>query len=172
MGKSIEYPPIEDMDLEEMWDGLDFPPLGWPISRDAVVAAGSAGAGMLLGSWGLPKLPFLTTPMWRAAASIAAGLVGGYLLYDFSRAAAAGLSAGMVGQGLATIVGQFTKTKVSLEEGEIKEEDLLGLGDAVVDEETLLTGLGAGNSTDEDLFGMGDAEVRSVQPYELTSLFG
>jgi hypothetical protein len=169
MGKSIEYPPIEDMDLEEMWDGLDFPPITFPLSADAVVAAGSAGAGMLLGSWGLKKIPFLTTPTWRAAASIAAGLIGGYLLYDFSRPAAAGLSAGLVGQGLATLVGQMINQKVSLEEGDITEEDLLGLGDAVVDEETLLTGLGQG--ADEDLFGMGEAEIRTVPPYELTSLF-
>jgi len=172
MSRAIEYPPIEDLDLEEMWDGLDFPPISFPLSRDAVLAAGAAGAGMLAGSWGIPKLTFLTTPMWRSLGSIAAGLVGGYLLYDFSRPVAAGLSAGMIGQGLATIVGQWTKTKISLEEGNFTEEDLLGLGldDAVVDEETLLTGLGQG--TDEEmLLGFGDAEVDVTPPYELTSLF-
>jgi hypothetical protein len=167
--RSIEYPPIEDLDLENMWDGLDFPPISFPLSRDAVVAAVGAGSGMLLGSWGLPKIAFLSTPMWRAAASIGAGLLGGYLLYDFNRPAAAGLSAGMVGHGLATIVGQFTKTKVSLEEESYSDQDLLGLGDAVVDQETLLNSFGEG--TDEDLLGFGDAEVDTVAPYELTSIF-
>jgi hypothetical protein len=170
MSRAIEYPPIENLDLEEMWDGLDFPPLSFPLSRDAVVASASAGAGMLLGSWGIPKLSFLSTPLMRSLASIAGGLVGGYLLYDINRPAAAGLSAGMIGQGLATIVGGFINQKVSLEEGDITEADLLGLGDAVVDEETLLTGLGAGNGTDEDLFGFGDAEVKSIPPYELTGM--
>jgi hypothetical protein len=168
MGRGIEYPPIENIDLEEMWDGLDFPPLSFPLSRDAMVASASAGAGMLLGSWGIPKLTFLTSPLMRSLAAIAGGLAGGYLLYDFNRPAAAGLSAGMVGHGLATIVGDMINQKVSLEEGDITEEDLLGLGDAVVDEETLLTGLGQGS--DEDLFGYEDAEVKSVPPYELTSI--
>ncbi len=179
--ESIEYPPIEDLDLEDMWGGLDFPPLTFPLSRDAMIAAGSAGAGMILGSWGTKQLPFLTTPMRRAAASIAAGLLGGYLLYDFNRPAAAGLSAGMVGQGLATIIGQFLKVPTSLEEGAYKEDDLLGLGlgDAVVDQETLLTGLGqseyeplgAAKSDEELLLGLEDAAVAPVAPYELTSLF-
>ena len=172
MGKSIEYPPIENLDLEEMWDGLDFPPISFPLSRDAVIAAGSAGAGMLIGSWAthLPQLSFLSTPMWRAGASIALGLLGGYLLYDYNRPAAAGLSAGMVGHGLATIVGSFTNTKISLEEGTVRDEDLLGLGDAIVDQETLLTGLDK-DAADEELLGLSDAAVQNVPPYELTSLF-
>lgn len=172
MRGSMEYPPIEDLDLADMWGGLDFPPIGFPITRDALVAAGSAGAGMMLASWGTKKVPFLSTPNWRASASIAAGLLGGYLLYDYNRPAATGLAAGMVGLGLATLLAQFTKIPVSLEAGTYREEDLLGLGlgDAVVDEETMLTGLGAGS--DEDLFGVEDAEVDTVQPYEMAGIFG
>jgi len=169
MNKSIEYPPIESLDLEDMWGGLDFPPLSFPLSRDAVIAAGSAGAGMLLAGWGTKKVAFLSTPTWRAAASIVGGMLGGYLLYDYNRPAAAGLSAGMVGLGLATLISQFTKTPVALDELGYKDEDLLGLGDAVVDEETLLTGLNAGS--DEDLFGMEDAETEVVAPYEMTGIF-
>lgn len=183
MGRSIEYPPIESLDLEDMWGGLDFPPLSFPLSRDAVVAASAAGAGMLLGGWAIPMIPFIKSQnlYWKAGAEIVAGLLGGYLLYDYNRPAAAGLAAGMVGQGLATIVGQFTKTPVSLGETDYKDQDMfgLGLGDAVVDEETLLTGLDAG---DEDLFGLGkvdedvllglnEAEIRNVQPYEMAGIF-
>lgn len=177
--KSIEYPPIEDLDLGDMWSGLDFPPFTFPLSRDTMTVAGSAGAGMLLSGWVVPMIPWIKEQnvYWKAAASIAAGLLGGYLLHDFNRPAAAGLTAGMVGMGLATVVAQFTKTPTALAEGAYKEADLLGLGleDAVVDEETLLTGLDQGK--DEDLFGtdedvlLGDAETEIVAPYELTGLF-
>lgn len=169
MSKSIEYPPIEDLMLEDMWDGLDFPAVNFPLSRDAVIAGLSAGGGMLLTSAVVPKLTFLKDKMWRSVASILGGLAGGYLLYDFNRPAAAGLMAGMVGHGVATIAGDFTNVKVSLED-DYSDEDLLGLGDAVVDEETLLTG-GVGQDEDEELFGLEDAEVDPVPPYELTSLF-
>jgi len=167
MGKSIEYPPIEDLMLEDMWDGLDFPAMTFPLSRDAVIAGLSAGGGMLLTSAVVPKLTFLNTKLWRSVASIAGGLLGGFLLYDFNRPAAAGLMAGMVGHGVATIAGDFTNVKVTLED-DYSDEDLLGLGDAVVDEETLLT---SGDEEEEELFGMEDAEVETVPPYELTSLF-
>jgi hypothetical protein len=76
----------------------------------------------------------------------------------------------MVGHGLATIVGSFTNTKISLEEGTVRDEDLLGLGDAIVDQETLLTGLDK-DAADEELLGLSDAAVQNVPPYELTSLF-
>lgn len=181
MSRGIEYPPIEALDLEDMWGGLDFPALSFPLSRDAVVAAGAAGAGMLLGGWGIPMIPFIKSQSiyWKAGAEIVAGLLGAYLLYDYNRPAAAGLAAGMVGQGLATMVSQFTKTPVSLGESEYKEQDLfgLGLGDAVVDEETLLTGLNAGDEdlfgADEDvLLGLNEAEIRNVQPYEMAGTAG
>lgn len=186
--KGVEYPPIEDMDLEDMWGGLDFPPVSFPLTRDALVAAGAGTAGMLLSGWALNNATVkksITTPTWRAVASIVGGLFGGYLLYDYNRPAAAGLSVGMVGLGLANLIGNWAKVPVSFAEYEQAEyeeyeqasdQDLLGLGydnglsDAVVDQETLLSGLNAGPA-DEDLFGIEDAEIRTVQPYELTSLF-
>jgi len=169
MGKSIEYPPIEDLMLEEMWGGLDFPPMSFPLSRDAVVAGIASGGGMLLSSAVMPKLTFLTNKTWRSVASIAGGILGGYLLYDFNRPAAAGLMAGMVGQGVATLAGDLTNTKVTLED-DYSDEDLLGLSDAVVDEETLLTG-DVGQNDEDELFGLEDTEVNPVPAYELTSLF-
>lgn len=185
--RSMEYPPIEDMNLEDMWGGLDFPPLSFPLSRDAVIAAGSAGVGMMLASWGTKKVNFLKTPNWRAAASVAGGLLGAYLMYDYNRPAATGFAAGAVGLGLATLLLNFVNMPVTLEKPEevaareakaaskavaglgYSNDDLLGLGlgDAVVDEETMLTGLDAG---DDDLFGIEDAETEVVPPYELTSL--
>lgn len=173
MGNGMGYPPIEDFALEDMWGGLDFPPINFPLTRDALVAAGAAGAGMMLASWGTKKIEFLKTPTWRAAATIAGGLLGGYLLHDYNRPAATGLAAGMVGLGLATLLNTLlpdtTKMPVSLEAGTYSDEELLGLGlgDAVVDEETMLTGLGAG---DEDLFGIEDAETEVVQPYEMADI--
>lgn len=114
----------EDEDLMSSYPSLslmddDIAGFDQIITGDQVVSllvSGATGAGgILLASSVLPRIDFLSDkPMVKALITMGVGFVGGAALWRLSRDAAVGLSGGMMGFGLASLIGNFAGVNVTL----------------------------------------------------------
>jgi hypothetical protein len=166
-----------------MWDGLGMGVMDLfnrqNITEGALIAGAAAG-GVMLGAWALPQIPWVKDdPKYKAIAAILAGFVGGHLLMRQNREAGYGLMAGLGGLGIASLVSQYTGTGITLADigedddyemdeelespvvsteqlsylGQPEDEALLGMGDAVVQQEMLAGGFEQAVVSTEDELG-------------------
>lgn len=161
--RGLAYPPLESADVDEMWDGLGMGVMDIFNQRnlqEGAMLMGAAAGSVMLGAWALPQIPLVKDdPKYKAIAAILAGFVGGHLLMRQSREAGYGLMAGLGGLGIASLVSQYTGTGIDL--ADIGEDDAYEMDEElespVVSTEQLSY---LGQPEDEALLGMGDAVVQ------------
>lgn len=138
---NIEYPPVSDYGYGDLFDGMaDFFSLDDVL--DTGIAALSGGAGILLSSAVMPRIPMIKdSANIMAWATTVLGLLGGFLLAKVHKGAGLGFAAGTAGLGLAHLVGGLADMNIGLEFKSLPASmaNLLnpGLQNAVVQEEKL-----------------------------------
>ena len=120
MPRRNEYPPLESLDVSDMWEGMEG--LDMLLTKhqamDMGVAALAGAGGTILSGMIVPKLPWLgDTKMKRAFATLGVGLAGGRLLWNQNREMALGFAGAVAGNALKMLVSEMTGM------------DLEGLGD-------------------------------------------
>lgn len=134
----------DDLSIEEMWSDMDF------IDIDEMMELGigalSGTGSILLAGAALPRIPGINTDSRiMAGSAIAIGLLGGWLLSKINKEAGIGFGSAMAGLGLANLIGEITGMDVSLGDAVVQEESLLGkLSDGMEPEDETLLGLPSG----------------------------
>lgn len=157
----------KDTNIEDMWSDMDF------IDMDEImelgVAALSGTGAILLSSAALPRVPIVRdNPYFMSGSAIAIGLLGGWLLSKFNKEAGIGLGAAMAGLGLAHLIGDIAGMEIGLGDAVVQEESLLGLSNGAEPEDETLLGLPSGFKDavvqEEDLFSGTEVEEEEY-PY-------
>ncbi len=103
---SMEYPSIDDLAEDYEFFGMgDF--LTKDMAMEGGVALAASAGGILIAQNVMDRIEyFADKPAWRAAAELATALAGGRGLWNYNRAAAIGLLAGLGGLAAANLAQQ------------------------------------------------------------------
>lgn len=115
-GDDMEFPPLDSLGEDY---GPDFFGLGQWLDPEMLRASGVgvlAGAGGILAVTNvLERIDYLADkPRWKAGVALATGLVGGRVLWQWSRDAAMAFTGAVAGLGLAKLVGDMAEVSSQL----------------------------------------------------------